>query len=774
MENANSNIIYQKRPANLPHERWKDATPLGNGETGALVFGDVGRERIRFTRADVWDGGRNMPPPDVSDTLPRVRALMDAGDYVAANTLAAQALAEKQYGNGASAPFPLADLTLDFAYGSDRFFAYHRLLHLDTAHCEIRYRMGDHPITRTCFVSRDDGLFYMRIRSCVPISVTVVPELPAVGRRPGMEAQTAVNGDCLTLTGSLGSTAFSLACKATETDGVVVLDAAGIHVRDFTCLTVTARTAADRRNGEDYPVSDYEVAFRNHASRHGALYHRADISLSDCGNPAFVKSNEELVLDAFSTDADTADTDIVLYEKLWRFGRYLFISGTGDQPFPLYGLWAGDYYLPWAQHVANENVQIIHWHALTGNLPELIRPLIRYYYEKIPESRENARALFGCRGILVSVYSTPREGYLTPPVPVILNFTMASGWLCHHFFDYYDMTGDEETLLNQILPFAYETALFIEDFAVIRDGVLVWYPSVSPENTPREFVNYSNPLAHSMPTAQNATIELAIVRETLTRLCAIARTHGLYADKTDLWEHIIACIPAYRINGDGAVCEWQYEGLSDFYCHRHLSHLYPVFPGSEVTRTGDSHLWEAFERAVDLRELGGQSGWSFAHMAGIYARLGRGDDMLGCIDYLCRACLYDNFFTVHNDWRDNHLTLQMQEPPVQLDALMGVVNALQQMLVDDDGKAVHLFGAVPKRLRRGRASGLACRFGTFSLSWDADAGDWCATLSATRNGAVVVDCPQHPLNGAYYTLTLEVQKGMQYSLRFGNDAFCMQ
>ena len=114
MENANSNIIYQKRPANLPHERWKDATPLGNGEAGALVFGDVGRERIRFTRADVWDGGRNMPPPDVSDTLPRVRALMDAGDYVAANTLAAQALAEKQYGNGASAPFPLADLTLDF------------------------------------------------------------------------------------------------------------------------------------------------------------------------------------------------------------------------------------------------------------------------------------------------------------------------------------------------------------------------------------------------------------------------------------------------------------------------------------------------------------------------------------------------------------------------------------------------------------------------------------------------------------------------------------
>lgn len=275
-------------------------------------------------------------------------------------------------------------------------------------------------------------------------------------------------------------------------------------------------------------------------------------------------------------------------------------------------------------------------------------------------------------------------------------------------------------------------------------------------------------------TVVSCSLELAIVREALTRLCAIARTHGLYADKTDLWEHIIACIPAYRINGDGAVREWQYEGLSDFYCHRHLSHLYPVFPGSEVTRTGDSHLWEAFERAVDLRELGGQSGWSFAHMAGIYARFGRGDDMLGCIDYLCRACLYDNFFTVHNDWRDNHLTLRMQEPPVQLDALMGVVNALQQMLVDDDGKAVHLFGAVPKRLRRGRASGLACRFGTFSLSWDADAGDWCATLSATRNGAVVVDCPQHPLNGAYYTLTLEVQKGMQYSLRFGNDAFCMQ
>lgn len=729
--------IYETRPANRQPERWKDASPLGNGETGALLFGDIGVEHIRLTRSDLWLGGNDPVPPDVRETLGQTRALMDKKEYVQANRVLFDALMQSGYAPGLAAPFPLCDWNISFSYENGRFRDYRRILRLDTAESEVRYTLSGGSVTRECFVSRADGFLYFRVRSVAPISCTAALSLPAVNTHRDDPHTVSSDGTALTFLRPYDDGFCGARVSVVSSDGEVRFSENAVAVTDFTALTLALTAFSDHTKPISKPASSFDDAFEVHTAVYTPLYRRADIRLGkEDGSEG--KSNEALTAEAFSGEMSSE-----LLEKLWRFGRYLFLSGTCENglPFPLYGLWTGDYDLMWAQHVSNENVQIIYWHILTGSLPELMLPLIRYFCEKIPQFKENAQNLFGCRGIVISAYTTPKNSHTAPPVPVILNFTTASGWLCRHFFDYYDLTHDEETLKTMILPFALETAAFFEDFAVIRDGVLTWYPSVSPENSPRQFIDMQNAMGHAMPTTKNATIELAIVKETLSRLSRLCASHGWHPEKLPVWEKLLQAIPPYACNEDGAVREWQDEDFLDFYCHRHLSHIYPVFPAGEVSRDSDPELFRAFEKAVDLRELGGQSGWSLAHMAGIFARMGRGSALADCLDLLCRGCLYDNFFTVHNDWRDDGLTLTMGNPPIQLDALMGAVNAVQQMLVDYDGGTLHLLPALPDRFPAGQAAGLAAPGCTVDLEWDRESGNSYAVLHAVRDGSFRVDYP---------------------------------
>ena len=191
---------------------------------------------------------------------------------------------------------------------------------------------------------------------------------------------------------------------------------------------------------------DYGEKAAEHARLHGALYRRSDISFFEGGE----RFNEDLLDEAYDEAASPE-----LIEKMWRFGRYLFISGTceGGLPFPLYGLWHTKYNAAWSQHVANENVQAIYWHVNAGGLAELALPLIDYYTSALDIFRSNAERLFGCKGIFIGAYTTPVNKHLSVNVPVILNFTGVAGWLCRHFYQYYLMSGDRETLDAKILPF---------------------------------------------------------------------------------------------------------------------------------------------------------------------------------------------------------------------------------------------------------------------------------------------------------------------------------
>lgn len=690
--------IWMKKPASWAGELWRESLPIGNGLTSALLCGSVGYEHLWLNRFDRWEGGVDGALPDVSDTLSQARSLIAQGNYSQANALLAGSLQEHGYRAQVATPMAPVEIRLRFA-SEQPYKHYRRGINLDTGEAFVCFDQGKDHVERSAFVSYSEDLVALSVRSSGKMSLKL--DKPQDDR---VHMKVIAEGG-----------------RLEDRDGYLLIE-------DSTDLLVLARF-------DDEPVTgSYDALLARHLPLYQAAMGDADLSLDGGDHPT------EFLLDQAAED----EAPVELYEKLWRFGRYLFVSGTaeGGNPFPLYGLWPGLANLPWAQNVANENVQMIYWHAAAGGYAHLLRPLIHYYFGKMDAFRESARKLFGCRGIYVSTYTTPQNSYPAPNVPVIVNYIGCAGWLSHHFYEYYRYTGDEELLRTEILPFMLEAAAFYEDY-VLRDpaGKIVIIPSVSPENTPENFIpeDFQAHMGHENPVVWNATMDFAILKELLTNLLTIHETVPQEEARVAAWRKLLCDMPDYMVNQDGALREWMDEGLRDFYYHRHLSHLYPLFPGNEI-RYGDK-LFDACAKAVDLRQLGALSGWALAHMASIYARLRRGNQALACLNTLSKGCLLPNLFTLHNDWRDMGVSLRINTAPVQLDALLGTVNALQEMLLYAADDQLILLPACPDHLSKGEVKNWRFPGGRISFRWDRAEGTLAVELCAEREIRIRVAMP---------------------------------
>ncbi len=493
---------------------------------------------------------------------------------------------------------------------------------------------------------------------------------------------------------------------------------------------------------------NYETLFEAHKKMHSKRFNAMSIKLSDNND----SPNEYLLLDAYQNPASAE-----LIQKLFDYGRYLLISSSraGGYPANLQGIWNGDYHPPWSSlYGINENLEMNYWQGLPGNMKESMMAFYDYFDAHLDQFRYNAKQLFGCRGIYIPPFMSPESGIMRHTAPHVVHWTDAAGWLASFYYDYYLFTGDEEFLKNRAIPFMKEVALFYEDY-IVKDqaGKNMFFPGQSPENQP-ENMRVRDPETgreKSIKVQINPTITVAISKEVLTNLVASCERLGIEKQGVRRWKGILKDMPDYQINEDGALCEWLHPDFKDNYEHRHQSHIYPLFPGHEISLESSPELYKACKIAIDKRLVIGlqsQTGWSLAHMANVYARLGEGEKAKEALNILTRTCLGKNFFTYHNDWRYMGVTLSTfwgNSAPFQMDANFGISAAVMEMLCGSNANMLRLLPALPGEWTKGEFKDMMTRAGIrTSMRWDMDKKEIQVTFVAERDNTFDIKFPSEP------------------------------
>lgn len=753
------NTLYMYYPSSWWHELWREGLFAGNGMIGANNYGGTKKEVVIINHHDLWYGGKHTALPDVSDAFVKMRKLMDEEKFREANSSITDALKERGYEAELGSCLPLADLEIEY-FSKGGFSDFLRWTQMDTGEIGMCWQENKIQKESKLFVSRADDMLVKQITASNPVLSAVISldihkdENGDIDKQKctdvieSKENHTWDSGLVYCTKNSDGSYYGAVAKVVTDGEKVEYKNNK-VHIQNAKNITIFIKVFVKQNKEEkEHAIyclkeklqqlhASYEKCLERHVKIHKSLFESAALELDYEDS----HSNEELLMKAFQGEESPE-----MIEKMWKYGRYLFISGTCAEanPFPLYGLWQGDYGLMWCHNMANINIQMVYWHSFAGNLLDYNKAFFHYFNERMHIFQENAKKIFGLNGIYVIAGTTPDMAYPNQIVPVIINWVGAAGWLAHHYYQYYCYTKDKKFMQEEILPFLEETATFYQEFIkYYDDGTIKFYPSISPENTPENFMPEDRTLPHPMPTTINATIDLAIIKEFFGNIIKLAEEELLYLDKLPEWKRILNSIGEYKISRDGGVREWQDERFEDRYDHRHLSHLYPLFPGNEVNTVDNATLIPVFEKAVALRQIDAQTGWSLSFMANVYARLEKGEKAIQCLNDIEKSVVMNNFVTLHNDWRKMNVTLDWNPSPVQLDANMGYVNAVQEMLLYSSGEILKLLPALPKCMKKGRIKSFRYQDGEIDMDWDMNQSKFICEIRAIRKHKVKIQLFQN-------------------------------
>jgi len=730
----------------LPARSWEEALLSGNGTIGTMVMGRPHDETIILNHALLYlPASFPIKPINQASRLDEIRKLLLAGKYTDATKIPVEQSEKEGYGGlrWTDPYMPAFDIRLDMPPSNIKHYV--RSVDFETGECFVYWEDDGGVFQRKLFVSRADSMVVLSIRGTGKINCnfTFVQRPYEWSQREfvsGGVGETATNafGEWLTYRSSfkrrwegslegyegVGRVIQKGGSSSVEQNQIVIKDAQEVLLllRIKPNYNWTNSNVKNMKQSLTNIPADYETLIKRHARIHGELFNRVTLNLG--GDKDHLLDSETMVLKA------RKQLTPAIIERLFDASRYNILCATGTNPPNLQGIWNGNWTPPWSSDFTqNGNLQVAISSFLCGNMPELLMAYFDYQDKMLPYYRDNARRLYGCRGIHIPSRTSTHGWDIHFNKTWCMTFwTAGAGWAANFYYDYWLYTGDKKFLATRAYPFMKEAALFYEDFLTVgENGKYIFNPSYSPEN---------NPANSESQACINATIDVMVAKQLLRNCIQAAQILKTDQEKLAKWKDMLSGMPNYEINEDGVLREWLWPGLKDNYAHRHVSHLYGLYDMIDPDIAGNPEMIEAAKNAIEERmkirrvDNGGEMVFGMVQMAFVAANLGDAETVKELI-----------YWMASNYWTNSLTSLHNPGSLFNMDLSGGFPAAIIRALAYSEPGLISLLPALPSAWPTGKIEGILLRgqIEVKSLLWDNK--DISVTLHSSIKQEIILKVP---------------------------------